>query len=129
MKKSLFFAFSALGAMVYVAHATGLWSKLAQGWGKAPGSRGRDEGVPQQQPHRRAKRRARPNHRTADGMLDLNSASQEELQKLQGMDAVMAESIIENRPYLSKIDLVGRMVIPDAAYESIKHDITVRNAA
>jgi len=68
-------------------------------------------------------------HRSEDGLLDLNSATIFELKELKGIGDALAARIIENRPYSTKIDLVGRRVIPDSAYEVIKHDITVRHAA
>jgi len=49
----------------------------------------------------------------------------QELAALKGIGAALAERIVENRPYLSKIDLVSRMIVPDSAYEIIKHEITV----
>ncbi|PYY02461.1 MAG: hypothetical protein DMG64_11570 [Acidobacteria bacterium] len=42
---------------------------------------------------------------------------------------VLANRIVDNRPYLTKIDLVGRRIIPEAVYETIKHSITVKHAA
>ena len=73
--------------------------------------------------------RSRERHRTEEGLLDLNSASLLELKELEGIGDVLAGRIIENRPYLTKIDLVGRRVIPDAAYGRIKHSITAKHAA
>lgn len=66
---------------------------------------------------------------TAEGLLDVNSASQQELASLAEVGPELAEKIIENRPYLTKIDLVGRMVVPDLVYEEIKQRITVRPKA
>ena len=74
-------------------------------------------------------RKMRLRHRTADGLLDLNSASLLELKELDGIGDALAGRIVENRPYLTNIDLVGRRVIPDAVYARIKHSITVKNAA
>src|SRR4051794_16658006 len=45
-------------------------------------------------------------------VLDLNAASQDELTHLNGMDDNLAERIVENRPYDSKLDLLDRMVLP-----------------
>ncbi|PYY13322.1 MAG: DNA-binding protein, partial [Acidobacteria bacterium] len=67
--------------------------------------------------------------RTEDGLLDLNSATLLELKELDGIGDVLADRIIDNRPYVTKIDLVGRRVIPDAVYTQIKHSVTVRHAA
>jgi competence protein ComEA len=62
-------------------------------------------------------------------LLDLNSATERKLARLPGMMPELIEKIVENRPYLTKIDLISRRVIPDASYEQIKHAITVSKAA
>ena len=62
-------------------------------------------------------------------LLDLNSVSNLRLARLPGLSADLIERIVENRPYLTKIDLVGRRIIPDEAYERIKHSIKVNHAA
>ena len=77
----------------------------------------------------RRARRMRLRHRTDDGLLDLNSATLPELKALDGIGDVLANRIIENRPYLTKIDLIGRRVIPDAVYRTIKRSVTVKHAA
>ena len=74
-----------------------------------------------------SKRRFR--HRSEAGLLDLNSATVFELKELSGIGDALANRIIENRPYLTKIDLVGRRVIPDGTYNQIKHSVTVNRAA
>ena len=74
-------------------------------------------------------RRIRGRHRSEDGLLDLNSATIFELKELRGIGDALAARIVENRPYTTKIDLVGRRVIPDSAYEVIKHSITVGHVA
>lgn len=62
-------------------------------------------------------------------MIELNSATLFELKGLAGIDDDFAERIMENRPYLTKLDLVATRTIPDAAYEAIKHSITAVHAA
>src|ERR1700745_354186 len=81
------------------------------------------------EPPRRLRARRRLRHRSEDGLLDLNSATIFELKELSGIGDALATRIIENRPYLTKIDLVGRRVIPDSTYNVIKHSITVKHAA
>ena len=135
MKKSFLFVFGA-GALGYLAYSYGLFDKaIEKVRGLAPqvkqqlGMEEEQEATKERRRRPRSTRKRRPSHWTSEGLLDLNSASQEELQNLKGIGPVLAERIVENRPYLTKIDLVGRMVIPDAAYEAIKHDITVRAIA
>jgi predicted DNA-binding helix-hairpin-helix protein len=57
-------------------------------------------------------------------LLNINDASQEELMRVLGVDAEVAERIVEHRPYPSKLDLLGRMVVPEEIYKSIKNRIT-----
>jgi|1185.fasta_scaffold841713_1 hypothetical protein len=77
--------------------------------------------------HLEARRRKRGF--TDENLLDLNEATMEVLKSFHNLGDELAERIIENRPYATKIDLIGRMVIPEDTYELIKHEITVRHAA
>ena len=58
--------------------------------------------------------------------ININEASQQELMQSLGLDADVAERIVEQRPYPSKIDLLGRMVVPEEIYNSIKHRISYK---
>ncbi len=58
--------------------------------------------------------------------ININEASQQELMQALGLDADIAERIVEQRPYPSKIDLLGRMVVPEEIYNSIKHRISYK---
>ena len=59
-------------------------------------------------------------------LVNINQASQDELMRSLGIDAAMAERIVEQRPYPSKIDLLGRMVIPGEVYNTIKNRISYK---
>jgi len=116
-------------ALVFVLGALGLLT-LAKFQRRGPQTQSAEQPL-EEKPLRRRLRagRMRFRHRNEDGLLDLNSATVFELKELRGIGEVLAARIIENRPYATKIDLVGRRVIPDSAYEGIKHAITVRHAA
>jgi hypothetical protein len=58
--------------------------------------------------------------------ININEANQQELMQSLGLDADVAERIVEHRPYPSKIDLLGRMVVPEEIYNSIKHRISYK---
>jgi competence protein ComEA len=57
------------------------------------------------------------------GLIDINSASAEELDSLPGIGPVMAQKIIAGRPYRSKTDLLTRKIIPQSTYDKIKGQI------
>jgi DNA uptake protein ComE-like DNA-binding protein len=59
-------------------------------------------------------------------LININEASQQEIMQVLGLDADLAERIVEQRPYPSKIDLLGRMVIPGEIYNSIKNRISYK---
>jgi competence protein ComEA len=62
----------------------------------------------------------------AGELLDINSASAEELDKLPGVGAARAKAIIEHRPYNGKDDLINRKIIPSNVYAQIKDKIIAR---
>ena len=59
-------------------------------------------------------------------VININEATQQELMQSLGVDAEHAERFVEHRPYPSKIDLLGRMVVPEEVYNSIKHRISYK---
>jgi len=54
------------------------------------------------------------------GLLDINSASADELKALPGVGDAYSKKIIDNRPYAKKDQLVSREVLPDKTYQGIK---------
>ncbi|TMJ47422.1 MAG: helix-hairpin-helix domain-containing protein [Alphaproteobacteria bacterium] len=59
-------------------------------------------------------------------LIDINSASAEELDKLPGVGPARAEAIISHRPYHGKDDLTNRKIIPENVYNEIKDKIIAR---
>ncbi len=55
-----------------------------------------------------------------EALLDLNSASREDLIKLKGIGEVRADAIIKGRPYKGKNELVDRKIVPENVYNDIK---------
>jgi len=59
-------------------------------------------------------------------LVDINSASAEELDKLPGVGPARPKAIISHRPYNGKDDLVQRKILPQNVYDQIKDKIIAR---
>jgi len=56
-------------------------------------------------------------------LLDINTATPEQLKALTGIGDAYIKRIIDGRPYTAKNQLVTRGVIPQAAYDKVKDQI------
>ena len=59
-------------------------------------------------------------------LIDINSATEKELDALPGIGEARAKAIIKGRPYKGKDDLVKKKIIPQGEYDKIKDKIIAK---
>jgi competence protein ComEA len=59
-------------------------------------------------------------------LLNINTATAEQLKALPGIGDAYSEKIIKGRPYTRKDELVQKKILPRATYEQTKYKIIAR---
>ncbi|HEX5235480.1 MAG TPA: helix-hairpin-helix domain-containing protein [Silvibacterium sp.] len=61
-------------------------------------------------------------------LVDINTASVDQLKMLPGIGDVYAQKIVDGRPYAKKSDLLRRKILPASVYQKISERIIAKKA-
>lgn len=61
-------------------------------------------------------------------LMDINSATEDELKTLPGIDVVYAGKIVAGRPYKNKTELLTRKIVPRGTYQKIRNKIIAKQS-
>jgi competence protein ComEA len=64
----------------------------------------------------------------AGELVDINSATADQLKTIPGIGDAYSAKIIEGRPYRAKSELVQKKILSQAVYDGVKNHIVARQA-
>jgi DNA uptake protein ComE-like DNA-binding protein len=67
-----------------------------------------------------------PKTETKAEVIDINSATAEELSRLKGIGEARSAAIVKGRPYRGKDELVRKKILPESVYAGIKDQIIAK---
>ena len=87
-----------------------------------------DQKAPTAKPAVEKKVEAAATKAPAEELIDINTATEEQLKKIPGIGDEYSKKIIAGRPYAKKDQLKSRKIIPAAMYDKVKDKIIAKQA-